>query len=122
MWVAPSQTEPPIGCSLCYVLVCPKMVGKKRTELPAIANIDSCDEEKIPVPNFRKRTRDKTTEIPPSVPPTAINPKSRLPCDRVKTSAMNAQNIVVAKRLKTLTQMKNMAQESRVPALPASNA
>src|SRR6478736_498672 len=40
--------------------------------------------------------------------PTAINPKSRLACAGEKTSAMNDQNIVVAKRLKTLTQMKNM--------------
>ena len=50
----------------------------------------------------------KPPTIPPIDPPTAINPKSRLPCYGVKTSAMNDQNIVVAKRLKTLTQMKNM--------------
>ena len=50
----------------------------------------------------------KPPTIPPIDPPTAINPKSRLACSGVKTSAMNDQNIVVAKRLKTLTQMKNM--------------
>jgi len=40
--------------------------------------------------------------IAPSVPPTAIRPKKRLPCSSVKRSAISAQNTMVANRLKTL--------------------
>src|SRR5436305_14989401 len=44
--------------------------------------------------------------MPPNEPPTAINPKSRLPCSVVNRSVMNPQKTAVAKRLKTLTQTK----------------
>ena len=45
--------------------------------------------------------------IAPSVPPTAITPKSRLLCSSENRSAMSAQNTIVANRLKTLNQTKN---------------
>ncbi len=50
----------------------------------------------------------KPPTIPPKEPPTAMNPKSRLPCSGLNMSAINDQNIVVAKRLKTLTQIKKI--------------
>ena len=45
--------------------------------------------------------------IAPSVPPTAITPKSRLLCSSANRSAISAQNTIVANRLKTLNQTKN---------------
>src|SRR4029450_10692090 len=44
--------------------------------------------------------------IPPNEPPTAMNPKSRLPCAFVNISVMNPQKTAVAKRLNTLTHTK----------------
>lgn len=43
-------------------------------------------------------------KIAPSVPPTEIRPKKRLPCSSVKRSAMSAQNTMVENRLNTLNQ------------------
>lgn len=42
----------------------------------------------------------------PSVPPTAITPKSRLLCSSEKRSAIRPQKTMVANRLKTLNQTK----------------
>ena len=124
MWVAPSQNLPPIGCSApgCTVgddVVVPgklaasptgrKSLGNRRTHCAASSNMTAVMRRKSPVLSFpASELVTKPPTIPPSDPPTAINPKSRLPWSGVKTSAMNDQNIVVAKRLKTLTQMKNM--------------
>jgi hypothetical protein len=44
--------------------------------------------------------------IEPSVPPTAMKPKSRFACPLRKVSAMNCQNTDSTNRLKTLVQMK----------------
>src|SRR6266705_777645 len=125
MCVAPSQNLPPIGCSsvgFCAVGdddVVPgklaasptamKWAGNRRTHCAAISSMTAVMRRKSLVLSFpASKLVTRPTTIPPIDPPTAINPKSRLACAGVKTSAMNDQNIVVAKRLKTLTRMKNM--------------
>src|SRR5882724_2377410 len=93
MWVAPSQNLPPIGCSLCSSCV-RKSVGNRRTHCAAISSMTAVMRRNRPVLSFPASelvTRPPT--IPPIEPPTAINPKSRLPCSGVKTSAMNDQKI-----------------------------
>src|SRR5437870_3317538 len=52
-------------------------------------------------------------KIPPKEPPTAINPKSRLPCSVVNRSVMNPQKTAVEKRLNTLTTTKKKTKPSQ---------
>ena len=45
--------------------------------------------------------------MPPSVPPTPMNPNSRFPCSLRNTSTSTAQNVDTTNRLYTLVQTKN---------------
>ena len=66
------------------------------------------------------KTATYSPQIAPSVPPTEISAKKRLPWSLVKRSANSAQNTMVTNRLNTLNQTKK-TWPLRAPTAPGAN-